>query len=100
VAISGQLHSVPQARSKIADKLRSGSQIALANHPARDQFCISVDGRPSPDVSGSFRHLLFLDFLLLGVHERPDFIALDPAARQIAKVVVLVLLTDGPKVKQ
>ena len=62
----------------------------------RNKLGISADRRPRPDISKTKLTLLFeRHVLLLGVAERPDFIALDSLARQVTKMRILVLRTSG-----
>ena len=59
----------------------------IVNH---DQLCVGVDRGPRPDIASNFRgSLRGRDILLLGVAERPDFVALDAAYRNVVNRLVV-----------
>jgi len=92
VAIGGQLHAVAQAAGQILDERIGVTGIALADQPRRDQLGIGVNGRPRPHVAlADLVAHLSRQVLFLAADKRPDFIALNAFARQVAKGLVLVL---------
>lgn len=69
--------------------------------PARDQLGIRAERRPCPHVPISKLPAKFLrNVLLLGIAERPDFIALNPLARQIDQHAPLVSLAGIANLRQ
>src|ERR1035441_10302038 len=51
MAVRGQLHTMTETACEILNKLRCGSAVAGADHPARHQLGIGIDGRPGPHAA-------------------------------------------------
>lgn len=58
--------------------------------PAGNEFRVRVDSRPGIDIAETEPTMSGHDVALFHSNERPDFVALDPLTRQIAKRAVLV----------
>ncbi|MDP9383434.1 MAG: hypothetical protein M3Q29_25485 [Chloroflexota bacterium] len=92
VAVGGHLHPVAQPGLQIRQEHVGIVGRALPDEPRRDQLGVGVYGRPRPHVAVAEGALvLFGHVLLFGVAERPDFVALDPPARQVGEHGVLVV---------
>src|ERR1022692_836263 len=95
VAVCGQLDAMAETAREVLDEFCSGSAVARADYPARDQFRIGIDGRPGPHAADAeLAFLLLWNVLVLRPDERPDLIALNPAAGEIAEHAVLILGAD------
>src|SRR5689334_11320999 len=91
MAVAGELDAIGQPRLQIRNKRNGGVRIASAKQPANQKLGISADRRPRPNVASGRRRGLRLRYVaVLGVNERPDFIHLDPLARQVAERLVLI----------
>lgn len=81
VAVRGQLDVPAQPTDQIAHEGAGRARIPRADREREDELGVGVDGRPVPHVAVAKLAPVFLgDILLLGVAERPDFIALEATA--------------------
>jgi hypothetical protein len=91
VSVGGQLNAIGEARSQVVHKVLRVPGIASANAPTRNDFGIRAKSRPRPYVAVSkLAAQVGGDVLFLGVAERPNFVALDSLAGQIAHRFVLI----------
>jgi len=95
MAVSGQLHSIGETRCQIVHEVLRVPCAPASQAPARNEFRIRAESRPSPHITVTELAAKFLrDVLFLRVAKRPNFIALNPLARQVAKRLVLILSTS------
>src|SRR6266511_2372437 len=73
------------------------AHVARPDMERRNERRIRVERDPRPHVA-SLSTLLQRDVLLLGVNERPNLVALNPLARQVAHAAVLLNGADRPQV--
>jgi hypothetical protein len=86
------LHAIREAAGKITDEQLGVADPAIADVPARNKLRVSIDCRPRPNVADPRNALKLLrDIALLRVDEAPNLVALNTLARQVAKVLVLVV---------
>jgi hypothetical protein len=97
------LHAIGEALAKIVEELRCDIGITTwADHPARHNLGIGIDGDPEPHVTGVgiLRSNLRGDVLGLGVAERPLLINLNTTARKIPENAILILRAQRPYLYQ
>jgi hypothetical protein len=76
-------------------------QVACADEVGRDQLRVRVDGDPRPHVAVvHVAALVGRHVLLLAADERPNLVALDALARQVAHHAVLMDRADGAEIDQ
>ena len=92
VTVAGELNPLGEPFRKVVDELVSVARSAFANVEAGNQFCLGINGNPSPRVAHFFAAFeMFGDVLLFGVSETPNFINLKQFAVQIAHGFVHVI---------
>lgn len=90
--IRGDLNPVSKAALEVIHKIAGRLGVAATDNPRGNELGFRVDGRPCPNVSGPpFRIHFGRDVLLLGIDERPDFIAFKSIQLQILKGIILVI---------
>src|SRR6266478_1880209 len=91
VSVTGYLDAISKTTREIADKFNSSRSAPIADAPRRDEFRISADRNPRPNIASClWRSLGKHDVALLGVDEAPNLVELDALAWQIAKRLVLI----------
>src|SRR5258708_5463694 len=75
---------------KIMDEMIRGPAVARSNKPARHEFRVGINRRPSPRITPAFFLLFFRGVLFLRTDERPNFITLNATAREVAKDAILI----------
>lgn len=94
VPVGRQLYAMTETAREILNEFGSGSAVARSNHPARDKLRVRINRGPRPHATDSELILLFDGYVLvLRANERPDFIALKTAAREVSEITVLILRT-------
>ena len=102
MAVRGELDAVGKAGLQVALECNAGVLAAVANVPGNDQLGVGIDAGLGPHVaSGVGSGPGELDVLLLGVAERPNFIALnlgrgdvtDPCVTQTVPASIRSLVT-------
>lgn len=90
--VAGDLDPDSEPLREIAHKLGSRLAAAVADPPGRHQLGFGVDGNPCPQIARTFRGILSERHVTgLGVAKRPNFVELQPAARQVAERPVLIV---------
>lgn len=74
--------------------------VTVANVPARNEFGFGINRRPSPDVATALLALGGGDVLFFAPDERPNFVALDTLAGQVAESLVLKFGTSFAQIGQ
>lgn len=98
VAVRRQLHAIRETVCQVLYKLRGASSIALANQPGADQLGIGIHGNPRPHITSDLAfYNLLSEVLLLGIDEAPNFVGLNPLARQVHQRIVQVFGTGSAK---
>jgi hypothetical protein len=84
-SVARQLHAMRKTAREVFHEVTRCNGITLADHPARDQLRIGVDGRPRPNITANavLLDLLRCCVLLFTPDELPDFIDLNPFAMKI-----------------
>ena len=100
VSIRGQLHAGCKACLQIVNEVIRRASVARANEPARHKFRIRINGRPCPNVAVALGLVFRRGVLFLAAHKRPDFVALNPFARQIFQRLVLVIRAKLARINQ
>src|SRR5260370_5680382 len=91
VAVCSQLNAVGDTRSQIVHEVLRVPRIASANAPARNNLGVSAESRPRPDIAiAKLAAQIGGNVLFFRVAERPNLIALDSLAWQIAQGLVLI----------
>src|SRR6266478_3512104 len=89
VIVRCDLHRKSHAIANILDKRVASPPIPLSNLVRKDQFCVSVDAAPQPEIAA------FFFWIPQPASMRPDVLPLlihfDSEARQITKVCVHVI---------
>jgi len=99
VSVRCKLNAIGKARGQILGEEVRVLGITLADHVARDQLGIGANRGPGPYVTNAVNAFqIGRDVLFLGVAERPDFIALDALARQVAQCAILEVRTSRANV--
>lgn len=92
VRVGRQLNAMAQAAGQIVHELVRRASVPPSDMPAGNQLRFGIDRRPRPHVAVTeLPALLLRDVLRLGVAEGPDFVALQPAAFEVAEHPVLEL---------
>jgi hypothetical protein len=101
MAVCRQLNAIAEPARQIENELARGNSITPSDIPAGYELRFGIDGRPCPHVAVTELSLKFDGYvLLLGVAERPNFIALDTTAIQVAQMLILVLLASLAYVRE
>jgi hypothetical protein len=101
MTVCRQLNTIAKPARQVQDKFARRAGIAPSDVPAGYELRFRVDGRPRPNVAITKLSLKFdWDVLLLGVAERPNFIALDAATIQVAEMLILVLLAGSSYIRE
>jgi len=98
--VRGQLHAICKALLQVAKEMVSRCRVSWPDKPARDKFCVAVNSNPSPSISAALHALFCRCVLFLRVNKRPNLVALDSAAFQIAKHPVLILRASAAKIAE
>lgn len=94
--VRGELNAVRQPGPQVVHEGHSPIAVPAADHPRHDQLAFGFDAGPRPRIAyGEVLPLRRLDVLLLGVGERPDFVAPD-ALRLHATDLFVVERDAGP----
>jgi hypothetical protein len=98
MTVGRELDTVRKPTSQVVYELKGVTSIAFADEPARNKFCVRINGDPRPNVANAEPSPHFVGYVLfLCVAKIPNFITLNPLARKIAQYFVLVFpacLTD------
>lgn len=87
-----KLYAIRKSRCQISDEVIGVASGTASHKPARNQFGIGAERRPRPNISKAKPSpQVFGNVLFFGVAKRPNLIALNPFARQIAERLVLIL---------
>lgn len=101
VSIRGELHAIGQAACKIVYEFMGASGASISNEPRDGQLGVSVNRCPSPDIAESeFPLFGFGNVRRLGIHERPNLIALNAARFHVADVSVVILRARSPNIQK
>lgn len=101
MAVSSQLNAVRKTGSQVIHEALGVIRRAPANTPAGNEFGIRAEGCPCPHISvAKLPALIGGHVLFLRVAERPDFIALDSLARQVAQRLVLIFRASLSNLRQ
>ncbi len=100
VAVSRQLYSIGKALLQIAEEMIASRRVARADEPTRDEFRIRVKRNPSPSIPAALGSFFGRAVLFLGINKRPDFITLDTAAFQVAKLLVLIIGASATEIAE
>jgi hypothetical protein len=100
VSISRQLNAIGETLLHIAQKVIARCRVSRPDEPARDKFCVSIERNPSPNIATAFDLLLQRAIFLLRINKRPNLIALDSAALEIAKRFVLIFRASAAKIAE
>src|SRR5579859_459093 len=96
-AVGGELHAIRETGSEVGYEGFCGFSIPLPESPAWNEFGISVNRGPSPDISGDLAVGDFFSHLfLLAITEGPAFIYLNPLAGEVAQCGILIPGTGRP----
>jgi hypothetical protein len=87
------LHAIGEPSRKIVHEVISGGGITIADIPARDKFGFGINRRPRPNVAPALALFLGRHIDFLAADERPNFVALDKLAGEIAENLVLIFGT-------
>jgi hypothetical protein len=87
-----------QTLCEIVHEVICASGIALADEPARNEFCVSIERNPRPNIASAFRFVLRTAILFLGVNKAPNFVALQALAGEIAQRLVLIFRAGAAKI--
>lgn len=90
MAVCGQLDAMRQPSGQIVHKVICRASITGADKPARHKFRVRIKRNPRPHAARSAALHIFWHVLVFGINERPDFIALDALAIQVAESLVLI----------
>jgi hypothetical protein len=100
VTVRGDLYASCDPARAIIHELLGPSRVTTPNEIRNDQFSLSVDSDPSPNVAPAFLFLFRPCILGLGSDELPNFIGLETAHLQIADVAVMVSGAGGSEIGQ
>ena len=89
VSVRRKLDPVCQPARQVIHEGLGAVAVAASHVPRGNEFCVGTEGNPRPHVAPSLGPLLVARILVLGSHERPDFIALKTLAREVPEGVVL-----------
>jgi hypothetical protein len=80
-----------QPSGQIVHKMICRASVTAADKPGRHKFRVRVERNPCPNTAdaGLIPHF-FRQVFVFGVTERPDFIALDALAIQVAENLILI----------
>ena len=76
------------------------ASISIADEPARHQLRFCINCRPRPDIAPALLALAIRHVLFLAAHKRPNFVALDALAIQVAESGILKLGTNFAEIGQ
>ncbi len=100
MTVRGQLNAGGEPASKVMHEVAGRGCIALADVPARNQFGIAIDGRPSPNASSPLGFHLRRAIFVLGIAKSPNFVTLETFARQVTKHFILIARTRVSSINQ
>src|SRR5258708_40347710 len=96
MAVRRQLDAIGQARSNVPHEQLSEVSITRADKPRDDELRVRIQRRPGPHVADVWVFFpLFGDVPFLATDERPNLIALDSSASQVATDAALILGTSA-----
>lgn len=85
------LDAVAETGGYVLHERKRRAAVATANQPRHDQFAVSIQRRPRPDITAAERAaLVFGDVLRLRIAELPNLVALDALGSQVANVLSLI----------
>lgn len=97
VSISCELNTIRESRTKIVNELMGASGASISNEPRHGQLGIRVNRNPGPNIAESeFSLLGFWNVCGLGINERPNLVALNPARFHVADMLVMIHGTGSP----
>ncbi len=101
MCLRGELNAISKPRLQVAHERNAGLLAALANVPGNDQFGVGIDPGPRPNVASAFRGALGEpNVLVLGVAERPNFVAPNGLGGDIADVRIMERRASQPSINQ
>jgi hypothetical protein len=89
--VGSELEAMRQPLDEVVDEVIRSPAVSRSDEPARHKLRVGVDRYPRPHIAPSVFLLLTGDVLFLRTTERPDFVALDAAAGEVAESFVLIV---------
>jgi hypothetical protein len=90
VAVCGQLDATGEPSSKVMDEMVSRATVTCSDLPAGHQLRLRVHANPSPNITPAVVLIVGRDVLFFAADERPNFIALNALAVEVAENLVLI----------
>src|SRR6202020_2925168 len=100
MAVCGHLDAIGEPSGEVLHEVVSGLRIPIADVPARDKLGFGINGGPRPNVATAFSLFVCGNVALFGSNERPDFVALNALASQVAESDILILGTSFAEISQ
>lgn len=98
MAVCRELNLIGESRFQIVHEMEGAAGIAMSDEPARHKLCIGVNRNPRPSITAAFRFLFQRAIPVLGVNERPNFVALNSFAGKISENFVLIFGASTAKI--
>ena len=98
--VSSQLDSITDARRNVLHENLSRGRATATKGVRHNQFRISVDSSPRPNVACALLHLFKSDILLFRVDERPNFVALNAPHVEITDMGLMIIGAGATQVTQ